>query len=79
MRKPNSVFNSTVCLVHRSVIKREELELPVNHQIKIYSSTGHSKVLFYMIFVWQYSFAVCWIEHFYKHWMNVISCVFVTI
>ena len=60
----NSVFNSTVCLVHRSVIKHEKLELPVNYQIKIYSGTGHSKVWLYMIFIWQYGLAVCSIDNF---------------
>ena len=76
VRMPNSVFNFTECLVHRSVIKREKLELPVNYRIKIYSGTGCSKVLLYMIFLWQYSFAVCSIEHFINiGWMLYHVCL----
>ena len=70
------LFKITVCLVHRFVIKREKLELPVNHQIKIYSGTGHSKVWLYMIFIWQYGLAVCSIDNFMNtEWMLYPVCL----
>ena len=60
---PNSVFNFTICLVHRSVTLWDKLELSVDYQIKIYMGTSCSKELLYGVRM-AVSLADCSIENF---------------